>query len=339
MSNKAVFHFFLLIFLCACGGQVPPDATPDIITEKTLHDTDDPAIWVHPENPAQSVIFGTDKDTDGAIYAFGLDGKVIENKTLRNLKRPNNVDIEYGFAINDSVSTDIMVFTERERNQIRIFSVPDMKPLDQGGVPVFKDEKNPDYRLPMGISLYKSPIDQAVYAFVGRKSGPATGYIYQYVLESKGNGSLSARLVRKFGKFSGKKEIEAIAVDDLNGFVYYADEGVCIRKYHADPALGNEEISCFGGEYFEQDIEGIALTTWPESENYLIVSDQQRNQFNIFSARDNSFVKSINLGTVDTDGCEVTTIGLGTRFPNGLFVAMHNEREFFFYDLKMLGLP
>ncbi len=338
MKIKTALHLFLIIALCACGGQVPPDATPDIITEKTLHDTDDPAIWVHPENTTKSIIFGTDKDTNGAVYAFDINGKVIEDKTIRNLKRPNNVDVEYGFAINDSLTTDIIAFTERERNQIRIFSVPDMKPLDNGGVSVFADEKNPEYRLPMGISLYKSPIDQAVYALVGRKSGPATGYIYQYKLESDGTGSLTANLVRKLGKFSGKKEIEAIAVDDINGFIYYADEGVCIRKYHADPALGDEEISCFGGEYFDQDIEGIALTTWTESDNYLIVSDQQRNQFNIFSSRDNTFIKSINLGTVDTDGCEVVTDGLGTVFPNGLFVAMHNDKEFFFYDLKKLGL-
>ncbi|MEM7379651.1 MAG: phytase [Bacteroidota bacterium] len=338
MKIKTALHLILFIILCACGGQLLPDATPDIITEKTLHDTDDPAIWVHPENTAQSIIFGTDKDTNGAVYAFDINGKIIEEKTIRNLKRPNNVDIEYDFVINDSLTTDIIAFTERERNQIRIFSVPELKPLDNGGVLVFTDEKNPEYRLPMGISLYKSPIDQAVYAVVGRKSGPATGYIYQYKLETDGNGSLSAKLVRKLGKFSGNKEIEAIAVDDVNGFIYYADEGVCIRKYHADPALGDEEINCFGGEYFDQDIEGIALTNWTDNENYLIVSDQQRNQFNIFSSRDNTFIKSINLGTIDTDGCEVVTDGLGSDFPNGLFVAMHNDKEFFFYDLKKLGL-
>ncbi len=43
-------------------------------------------------------------------------------------------------------------------------------------------------------------------------------------------------LVRKFGLFSGKKEIESIAVDDALGYVYYSDEGYGVRKYYADPS-------------------------------------------------------------------------------------------------------
>lgn len=44
-------------------------------------------------------------------------------------------------------------------------------------------------------------------------------------------------LVRKFGTWSGKKEIESVAVDDELGFIYYSDEGVGVRKYAADPEL------------------------------------------------------------------------------------------------------
>jgi 3-phytase len=54
---------------------------------------------VNRENPAESIVFGTDKETEGAIYAFNLEGKIIENKTIRGLKRPNNVDIRYNLKI------------------------------------------------------------------------------------------------------------------------------------------------------------------------------------------------------------------------------------------------
>ncbi|WP_350286453.1 phytase [uncultured Croceitalea sp.] len=327
--------FFALIGLCtlACKKSQLPPITPDVITEYTLNDTDDPAIWVNPEDASKSIVFGTDKETNGAIYAFDLDGKIIEGKTIRGIERPNNVDLEYGFQLNDSTTTDVLVFTEREKQQIRLFSVPDMKPLDGGGFPVFEDEGSVANRLPMGIAVYKSSKDSTVYAIVGRKTGPSNGYLYQYALRPDSTG-VKAQLVRKFGSFSGQKEIEAIAVDDENGFVYYADEGVCIKKYYAEPSKGDEELSCFGGAYFLEDIEGIAIANYPEGKGYLIVSNQQQGEFNIFDRDDNTFVKAVNLGTLETDGCEVVTVKLNDTFTNGLFVAMNDEKNFYFYDLK-----
>ena len=55
----------------------------DVVTETTLHDTDDPAIWINKQDPSKSIIFGTDKDeVNGGIYAFNIDGKIIKNKTV-----------------------------------------------------------------------------------------------------------------------------------------------------------------------------------------------------------------------------------------------------------------
>ena len=154
-----------------------------------------------------------------------------------------------------------------------------------------------------------------MYAIVGRKTGPKEDYLYQYEITSDSLG-VHSKLVRKFGEFSGKKEIEAIAVDNERGIVYYSDEGHCIRKYYAEPSKGNEEIYCFGSDYFKEDIEGIAIATYNDK-TFLIVSNQQAHTFNVFDAESNAFIKEINLGTVETDGCEVTTKPLGDKFPNG----------------------
>lgn len=336
--KKVLCCIVALVILAACNRSKLPPIAPDVITEFTLNDTDDPAIWVNPNNPEKSIVFGTDKETNGAIYAFDLEGKIIADKTIKTIERPNNVDVEYGFKLNDSTTTDILVFTEREKQQIRLFSVPDMKPLDNGGFPVFEDEALLESRLPMGIGLYKSPMDSTVYAIVGRKTGPKTGYLYQYVLKADCTGGVKSKLVRKLGSFSGTKEIEAIAVDDKKGFIYYSDEGVCIKKYYAEPSLGDEEVSCFGGDYFSEDIEGIAIATYADGHGYLIVSNQQKGEFNIFSRKDNSFIKAVNLSTLETDGCDVVTLPLNSRFSNGLFVAMNDEKNFYFYDLGKLGL-
>lgn len=338
MKKIVVYSVWSFLVMSACKSDKLPAVAPDIKTEKTLNDTDDPAIWVNPIDASKSIVFGTDKETNGAVYAFDLQGKIIASKTIRNIKRPNNVDLAYGFKLNDSLKTDVLLFTEREKNQIRMFSVPAMNPLDNGGFKVFEDEGNSAFRYPMGISLYSSPKDGTLYAIVGRKSGPELGYLYQYKISADTLGVVKSSLVRKFGKFSGKKEIEAIAVDSELGFVYYSDEQHGIRKYYAEPTMGDEELSCFGGALFQEDIEGIALARYKDGTGYIIVSDQQKGQFNIFSRTTNEFIKAVNLSTLETDGCDVVTVPLNATFKNGLFVAMNDEKDFFFYDLAKLGL-
>ncbi|WP_100610238.1 phytase [Confluentibacter lentus] len=328
--------FGITVLLLSCASKLP-EIVATTITEKTPHDTDDPAIWINKNNPEASIVFGTDKDEiNGGVYAFDLDGKIIKEKSLTNISYPNNVDVAYGFKLNDSTETDLMVFSEREKHQIRLFSVPDMTPLDNGGFKVFEDETNIEMKRPMGVSFYKNPETGAISVFVSRKNGPTKGYLYQYELVSDSLG-VKANLLRKVGNFSGQKEIEAIAVDHKAGFVYYSDEGVGIRKYHANPTKGDVEIALFGGEHFKDDIEGIAIAKY-QDKGYLIVSNQQAHTFNIFNLETNAFIKELNLGTIETDGCDVTTVSLGSKFPNGLFVSMNDEMNFFFHDLGKLGL-
>ena len=56
---------------------IQPNALkPTAVTEALPHDTDDPSIWIHPTDASKSIIVGTDKDTDGGLYAFDLNGKI-----------------------------------------------------------------------------------------------------------------------------------------------------------------------------------------------------------------------------------------------------------------------
>ena len=329
---KKIIYIATLIALYSCEEKLNlTPILPDVITETTINDTDDPAIWVNPIDTSKSIIFGTDKETNGAIYAFDLNGKIIEEKTIRNIERPNNVDLTYGFIINDSTKVDIIAFTEREKNQVRVFSVPYMKPLDNGGFKVFEDETNLEFKAPMGIAIYHSPVNQKVYLIVGRKTGPKENYLYQYELQATSEG-VKMKLARKFGNFSGKKEIEAIAVDNEMGYIYYSDEQHGIRKYYAEPEKGNQEVAIFGMDKFASDIEGIAIAKTSSKKGYIIVSDQQRGQFNVFDRKTNAFIKAINLTTTETDGCDVVTSPLGSKYPKGLFVAMNDAKNFYFYD-------
>ena len=348
------YLWVLLILIVVYGCQTDKTDTitlqriePKITTEPVKHDTDDPAIWINPDDPAASLILGTDKDEDGALYVFDLEGKIIEDKVVRNLRRPNNVDLEYGLMLN-GVSTDIAVLTERLANKIRVLSVPDMQFVDNGGIDVFEGDS---LRAPMGIALYKRPSDGAIYAIVGRKSGPQQGYLWQYRLGDDGSGNVTGVKVREFGIWSGLKEIEAIAVDDELGYVYYSDENVGVRKYYADPDMpdANTELALFAKEGITDDREGISIYTTSDSTGYILLSDQQANEFHIFKREGepgaphvHNLVKVVAVSTNESDGSDATSVALNAMFPAGMFVAMSDNRTFQYYswqDIAETGEP
>lgn len=340
---KNIFKILLYcLFIICCKDKLAPVAKnalkATITTQPTPNDTDDPAIWIHPTDPSKSLIIGTDKEANGGLYAYNLEGKIVNS--FKNMGRPNNVDIAYDINMNGT-KTAIAVTTEREKNRIRIFSLPNLKPIDNGGIPVFVGEENRD---PMGIALYTRPSDKAVFAIVGRKFGSSGTYLWQYELFYSETKNLSAKLIRKFGKFSGKKEIEAIAIDNEMGFVYYSDEQVGIRKYYADPAKNNNnELAFFGQNDFKSDNEGIAIYKKTDKTGYILVSNQQANTFVVYPREGSKNNKNAHYkiaefptSTIECDGADATSVNLGSKFPQGLLVAMSNGMTFQYYDWRII---
>ncbi len=321
------------------GKQIIPVA----ITEATKYDTDDPAIWINFSDPEKSLILGTDKNSDGALYVYDLQGKILHDKVIYGLKRPNNVDVEYGFPLGTD-TVDIAMVTERETHKVRIFSLPDMKPLDNGGIEVFEGETGKEFRDLMGISIYKHPETFEFFAIVGRKNGPVDGsYLWQYKLVAREE-SINLQLVRKFGSYSGNKEIESIAVDDHLGYVYYSDEGVGVRKYYADPKKGNEELALFATSGFAQDHEGIAIYPTSEDTGYILVSDQKANYFHVFrregintNPHQHDLLCIVAASTHNSDGSEVSAVPILPSFPKGIFVAMSEDKTFHIYNWEDLA--
>ncbi len=343
-SFRWMIGIYLLIISCTPKPPVSELENPDnvvkplVITEQVLHDSDDPAIWIDPSDSTHVLILGTDKGDDigyGGLFVFDLSGAIIDSIT--SLQRPNNVDVAYGLTLNGK-KVDIAVFTERDAKRIRVFSLPDMKAIDGGGIQVFENE--PDiFRYPMGIALYTNPTDQKIYAIVGRKSGPVDGtYLWQYALEDNGAGLVVGELKRKFGLYSNKKEIESIAVDNELGYVYYSDEKYGIHKAYAHPDSSRRELALFGLEGFSSDIEGISIFKNDDGTGLILVSDQQANRFWTFpreGIKDNPHqhpgIGVIYTSAVECDGIELASEAL-PGFPSGLLVAMSDDRTFHFYD-------
>ena len=124
-----------LLLVTACHGTRSEDtgaAPPPTVVAARLQatvssdqvptDPDDPAIWLHPTDPARSLVIGTNKVAapDGALVVYGLDGKI--RQTISGIDRPNNVDVEYGFRLGGE-SIDIAVTTERLKHRLRVFRI------------------------------------------------------------------------------------------------------------------------------------------------------------------------------------------------------------------------
>lgn len=327
----------LLPFLPVALAAAPEPVQPRVVTTVSRYDTDDPAIWVNRANPAESLVLGTDKDVDGALMVFGLDGVEKKDRSVRGLLRPNNCDIAYDIALGEGTA-DLVVVAERFAHRLRVYRLPDMAPVDGGGIPVFEGERARDV---MGIALYRRPHDGAFFAIVSRSDfgAPQQGYLHQYRLVDDGTGTLRGVFVRAFGDWSGKKEIEALAVDNELGYVYASDETYGVRKYLADPAAedAEDELAVFGTTGFARDHEGISIYPTGPGTGYILVSDQQANMFRIFTREgtvadphEHALVGAVKLATLDSDGSEVTAAAI-PGFPGGLFVGMSTDQTFHFY--------
>jgi 3-phytase len=263
---------------------------------------------------------------NGALLVFDMTGKILQRIT--GLARPNNVDIEQDVKLGEQ-TYDLAVTTEREAGSVRIYSIDAARRTlsEIATSRVFENETG-DFAAPMGIALFKRA-DGAVFAIVGRKSGPGEGYLWQYRIES----GPALRLVRRFGKFSGMGEIEAIVVDDALGFVYYADETTGIRKYYADPDHPDaaRELALFGKTGYMGDREGLAIYATAPETGYLVSTDQilGGSRYFLYSRDgDQSHPIGILQGSADaTDGIEVAP---------GILIAMNSgSKNFLIFEWPM----
>jgi 3-phytase len=145
-----------VISCSAAPGKTAPEPgalKPRAITEPTKWDTDDPAFWI-PADRTKTLIVGTDKNADGALYVYDLAGKVVQ--VVSGLKRPNNVDVAYGLVLAGQRTVDIAVTTEREMDRLRIFAPAGHDVAwTKGDLVVFNGDRRT--AAPMGIALYTRP--------------------------------------------------------------------------------------------------------------------------------------------------------------------------------------
>jgi 3-phytase len=332
--KKYIFNFITVIFFCGC--QIATPIKPVISTDPLPNDPDDVAIWVNKNDLSSSIVFINDKNNNGGLYAFNLNGKRIDSIKPILLKRPNNLDI---WQSESSHIPSYVFITERNTQSLVVatFSHNKFNKIDSIKLFDFDTTENMDFKSPMGIAIDKRDRIDSINVYVSRKNGPKIGYIahYAYFPYPKSN-IPQIKLVRLIGEFSGIKEIESLAVDTLYNRVLYSDESYGVR--YVSTLLDSNDKGTFGLGKFKRDIEGIALS--PPNENYknglIWVSDQQRQSLNLFDRKTLEYLGKIKVMAKETDGIDFAELPLIRNSRGTIFMMNDKQHNFHYYDMEDL---
>src|SRR4030095_12774528 len=273
---------------------------------------DDPAIWVNPNDSAQSVIIGTDKR--GGLAVYDLGGKQIQYLSDGQM---DNVDLRDGFKLGGQTVT-IVTASNRKDNSIAIYKInPQSRTLENVAARTIKHGLTV-----YGMCMYPRAKTGKIYYYGTSK----TGEVEQWEL-FESNDKVDAKKVRNFKLGS---VVEGCVADDELGHFYVAEEAGGIWKFGAGPEAGADspQIAKVGDGHLFADVEGLAIAYGKDGAGYLIASSQGNHTYVVYRREgNNEFVKKFRIGNgegvdgcEETDGIDVTTANLGPAFPNGVFV-------------------
>jgi 3-phytase len=324
---------WLGLALAVGSGQAPDDgprSTPAARaqTEAVPSDgdaADDPAIWIHPDDPGRSLVLGTDKK--GGLHAYTLDGR--PKQLISPGSRPNNVDLLYGLRLGpDRRTVDLAVasVSGKSGDGLRFWSI-DRRSGDLAEVGVTVSTFGGGR--PYGLCTYRSPRDGSAYAFVTDRDGR----VEQYRLTTPGDGSIQAGRVRGFAVGS---QAEGCVADRERGRLYVGEENVGIWEYGAEPDAGDARtlVAKVGEHGLAADVEGLAIYYAPGGKGYLIAASQGNGTFHVYDREaPHAHVLTIDpkSGSIDdvaeTDGLDVTNERTSDAFPRGLVVVQDGKNE------------
>lgn len=316
------------------GGEPSPPlsatTTATVETEPVLHSgdaADDPAIWPHPTDPAQSLVIGNDKG--GALDVYDMNGALVQRIEEGFF---GNVDVRTGVTVGGQTRDIAAVY----RAGLRLYAIdPDTRRLVN-----VTDSSTGSLAVPTGgegVCLYRSPETATTYAFVVSRAGAVAQY---QLTDADGDGLVDATRVRLWSLSS---EAEGCVADDALGRFYVSEEDVALWRYGAEPTDGMEtsdrvavdRVTSAGGR-LAPDIEGLTLVDTGPGAGYLMASAQAgsdtANYFAVYDrAGSNDFVRTFSVvtgSTVDgcarTDGIAAWAGDLGPSFPHGVFVCQDN---------------
>ena len=298
---------------------VETDAIP-----KRSGELDDPALWVHPSDPAQSRVLGTLKK--GGLVVYDLEGRERQRLVGGHL---NNVDLRYGFELaGENVALVLASNFETKSGHVAAYTIG----ADAVVVPYALALIEPDPPLRKGIyglCMYRSPHDGELYVFF---SAAKSGEVQQWRLRGVGN-AISAEAVRRI-QAPGRSE--GCVADDERAVLYLGVEKGGIYQYAAEPDGGGDGVlvaPLAPTGHIKPDLEGLALYYADDGGGYLLASSQGSSEFIVYERGGaHAFLARFRIGAgaeidevTKTDGIDVVGVPLGPAFPFGVFVAQDDK--------------
>ena len=336
-QRKIGFGYRLLMSLIAASGLMvgerPHVRVASVVTVQPTQETqphsgdaDDAAIWIHPTDPALSVILGTHK-TKG-IGVYDLAGNELQ--FVNQDGGMNNIDLRYNFPLGGA-SVALVIATNRDstHNTLAIYkinpatrqleNVTTSPPLQVGIGEVY------------GTCMYHSPFTGKYYGFINGTAGD----VEQWELFDNGGGRVTGTRVRSFLVGS---QTEGCVADDQLGYFYIGEEAVGIWKYGAEPGDGTARtpVDTTGvGGHITPQVEGLTLYYASADTGYLMASSQGSSEYIVYRREGNNdylmtftIVAGNGIDEVTlTDGIDVNNFSLGSLFPQGVFVAHDNTND------------
>lgn len=345
--------------ILAIGAEILPTVSPTVETRPTLldndterSDADDPAIYVHPDDAANSFVITAVKD--GGLRVYDLGGKLIQTIAPDNV-RYNNVDVLYGFELGCE-TVDLAIASDRRNDKVVIFKInPDgtdgayLTDITDSSIGTlfqsapFLPPYSASTRSAYGVAAYSSPVTGEDYVFVNRRE---TGDVVQLKLIDAGNGKVGVEAIRNFtvpippgAPADTDPQLEGMVVDKETGILYIGQENVGIWRYRAEPNGGTtgiliDTVKELGGKNLTDDVEGLTIYYGADGTGYLLASSQGDNTFAVYSRQTNEFLGRFAIGAngsidgvQESDGADVINVPLGPNFPFGLFVTQDGSND------------
>ncbi len=308
----------LLALLAACASS--RDAGLDVAMVMPAAETvpmagegdraDDPAIWVHPSDPAASRILATNKDE--GLHVYALDGRELQVLPVGPL---NNVDLRQGES-GDGKRVDLAVASHDGINAVSVFTIArtDGRVAHISDLPTGKAE-------PYGICLAETRAGALVG--VTYKDGTVQVWIIELA-----DGEVVGSLLRSVG-LSGQPE--GCVFDEVNGQLYIGEEGRGIwRLDTASQTSRPQAVDMIADRNgLAEDVEGLSIWRGSDGEGWLVASAQGADRYVVYDRKPPNAPRGLFRiianeaagldGVTHTDGLDVSARPL-PGYPRGLLV-------------------
>lgn len=305
MKSHAALSLLLLAGACATDNvvaRVVPAAVETVGMGSTGDAADDPAVWVHPTNAAQSLILGTNKDV--GVHVYGLDGS---EKQRLPVGLSNNVDLRGNLAVASNDGVNALSWFRIDPVTAMVTHAGDTKlaSIEPYGVCIGRIQGNLN-----AVVTYKDGLVE-FWRVTDTGAGPV---------------QISERRTIKLGS-----QIEGCVIDDDGGRLFVGEEnvGLWVVDLLSEDMIPHSIDKAGSGTGLVADVEGVSLYLKADGAGYLVASAQGADRYVIYDRKPPHAALGVFKigpsadgkvdGTSVTDGLDASSAPL-PGFPAGVLV-------------------